>query len=90
MVISNCQRNLIFFRHKELATYKIDALQKNLAESIPSSTLDEANRQYTELTMKYRDLLQNESTRNAQVFNDFEFNNDFYCGKYYITTVYNC
>lgn len=77
MVIRNCQQNLIFSRHKELATYKIDALQKNLAESIPSSTLDQANRQYTELTMKYRDLLQNESTRNAQVFNDFEFNNAF-------------
>ena len=50
-----------------MATYKIDALQKNLAESIPTSTLDDANRQYTELTMKYRDLLQNEGTRNAQV-----------------------
>ena len=62
---------LLFFRYKEMATYKIDALQKSLAESIPSSTLDEANRQYTELTMKYRDLLQNENTRNAQVLNNF-------------------
>ena len=53
-------------RYKELATYKIDGLQKSLAESIPSSTLDEANKQYSELTMKYRDLLQNETTRNAQ------------------------
>ena len=65
---------LNIFRHKEIATYKIDALQKNLSESIPSSTLDEANRQYTELTMKYRDLLQNENTRNAQVFNGIHLN----------------
>ena len=64
---------LNIFRHKEIATYKIDALQKNLTESIPSSTLDEANRQYTELTMKYRDLLQNENTRNAQVFSGIPF-----------------
>ena len=68
---------LNIFRHKEIATYKIDALQKNLSESIPSSTLDEANRQYTELTMKYRDLLQNENTRNAQVFNGIHLNFTF-------------
>ena len=56
-----------FSRHKDLATYKIDSLQKNLAVSVSQSTLDEANRQYSELTMKYRDVLQNENTRNAQV-----------------------
>ena len=50
-----------------MATYKIDALQKTLAESIPTSSLDDANRQYAELTMKYRDLLQNEGARSAQV-----------------------
>ena len=50
-----------------MASYKIDALQKTLAESIPTSSLDEANQQYAELNAKYRDLLQNEGTRNAQV-----------------------
>lgn len=34
------------------------ALQKALDDSVPSSDLEKANRQYTELTVKYRDLLQ--------------------------------
>ena len=50
-----------------MAAYKIDSLQKNLAASVPQSTLDEANREYAEITMKYRDVLENENTKNAQV-----------------------
>ena len=50
-----------------MAAYKIDSLQKNLAASVPQSTLDEANREYAEITMKYRDVLENENIKNAQV-----------------------
>ncbi len=41
-----------------MAAFKIAALQKALDESVPSNELDFANRQYTELTEKYRDLLE--------------------------------
>lgn len=37
------------------------ALQKVLDDSVPSSELDRANKQYAELTMKYRDLLQKDN-----------------------------
>lgn len=33
-------------------------LQKALDDSVPASELEKANRQYTELTVKYRDVLQ--------------------------------
>uniref|UniRef100_A0A667XZJ1 Centrosomal protein 290 n=1 Tax=Myripristis murdjan TaxID=586833 RepID=A0A667XZJ1_9TELE len=45
-------------RYKEMAAYKIAALQKALDDSVPSSNLERANKQYTELTVKYRDMLQ--------------------------------
>ncbi|CAL8376003.1 unnamed protein product [Arctogadus glacialis] len=48
-------------RHKEMAAYRITALQKALDESVPSSDLDRANKQYTELTVKYRDMLQRDN-----------------------------
>lgn len=41
-----------------MAAYKIAALQKALEDSVPSSDLERANKQYTELTVKYRDMLQ--------------------------------
>uniref|UniRef100_A0A3Q3EUU7 Uncharacterized protein n=1 Tax=Labrus bergylta TaxID=56723 RepID=A0A3Q3EUU7_9LABR len=41
-----------------MAAYKIAALQKALDDSVPSSDLEKANKQYTELTVKYRDMLQ--------------------------------
>ena len=41
-----------------MAAYKLAALQKALDESVPSSELEKANKQYTELTVKYRDMLQ--------------------------------
>ncbi|XP_036068091.1 centrosomal protein of 290 kDa isoform X4 [Oryzias melastigma] len=48
-------------RHKEMAAYKIAALQKALDDSVSLSELERANRQYTELTIKYRDVLQRDS-----------------------------
>ncbi|XP_032378766.1 centrosomal protein of 290 kDa isoform X9 [Etheostoma spectabile] len=48
-------------RYKEMAAYKITALQKALDDSVPSSDLERANKQYTELTVKYRDMLQRDS-----------------------------
>lgn len=44
-----------------MAAYKVAALQKTLDESVPLSDLERANKQYTELTVKYRDMLQRES-----------------------------
>ncbi len=40
-----------------MAQFKIAALQKALDNSVASDELDVANRQFTELTEKYRDLL---------------------------------
>lgn len=54
-----------------MAAYKIAALQKALDESVPSSELERANKQYTELTVKYRDMLQRDS-RLIQRTNNFE------------------
>ncbi|XP_068595256.1 centrosomal protein of 290 kDa [Brachionichthys hirsutus] len=48
-------------RYKEMAAYKMAALQKALDDSVPSSELERANQQYTELTAKYRDMLQRDS-----------------------------
>ena len=44
-----------------MASYQIAALQKALDDSVPSSNLEKANKQYTELTVKYRDMLQRDS-----------------------------
>lgn len=44
-----------------MAAYKIAALQKALDDSVASSELEKANQQYTELTVKYRDMLQRDS-----------------------------
>ncbi|XP_037741417.1 centrosomal protein of 290 kDa isoform X9 [Chelonia mydas] len=48
-------------RFKELASFKIAALQKALDDSVPLSELELANKQYNELTAKYRDMLQNDN-----------------------------
>uniref|UniRef100_A0A3Q3DIK1 Uncharacterized protein n=1 Tax=Hippocampus comes TaxID=109280 RepID=A0A3Q3DIK1_HIPCM len=45
-------------RYKETAAYRMAVLQKTLDDSVPASELEKANRQYTELTVKYRDVLQ--------------------------------
>ncbi|KAM9753909.1 centrosomal protein of 290 kDa isoform 3-T3 [Menidia menidia] len=48
-------------RYKEMAAYKMAALQKALDDSVPSSDLEKANKQYTELTVRYREMLQRDS-----------------------------
>nr|CAD7456946.1 unnamed protein product [Timema tahoe] len=49
-------------RQKEMLTYQVSALQSSLQDSVPLTTLETTNRQYNELTSKYRDLLQNENS----------------------------
>ena len=49
-------------RYKEMATYKMAVLQRSLDNSCPSSELEAANREFNELTAKYRDQLQRENT----------------------------
>ncbi|XP_056242805.1 centrosomal protein of 290 kDa isoform X3 [Seriola aureovittata] len=61
MQASVTQRIGYLQRYKEMAAYKIAALQKALDDSVPSSDLEKANKQYTELTVKYRDMLQRDS-----------------------------
>ncbi|XP_051808594.1 centrosomal protein of 290 kDa isoform X2 [Acanthochromis polyacanthus] len=58
MQTSVTQRIGYLQRYKEMAAYKIAALQKALDDSVPSADLERANKQYTELTVKYRDMLQ--------------------------------
>ncbi|XP_074868278.1 centrosomal protein of 290 kDa [Carettochelys insculpta] len=48
-------------RFKEMASFKIAALQKALDDSVPLSELELANKQYNELTTKYRDVLQKDN-----------------------------
>ncbi|CAH7330075.1 Cep290 [Phodopus roborovskii] len=48
-------------RFKEMATFKIAALQKVVDNSVSLSELELANRQYNELTTKYRDILQKDN-----------------------------
>ncbi|RVE71322.1 hypothetical protein OJAV_G00050650 [Oryzias javanicus] len=59
--VSVIQRMGHLQRYKEMAAYKIAALQKALDDSVSLSELERANRQYTELTIKYRDVLQRDS-----------------------------
>ena len=44
-----------------MSVYKITSLQKSLEDTVPSLELELANRQFNELTAKYRDLLQKEN-----------------------------
>ncbi|XP_015208274.2 centrosomal protein of 290 kDa isoform X1 [Lepisosteus oculatus] len=48
-------------RYKDMAAFKIAALQKALDNSVSSSELERANKQYNELTIKYRDTLQRDN-----------------------------
>ena len=45
-----------------MSTYKIGVLQQALDESVPAPDLDAANKQYNELTAKYRDIIQRENS----------------------------
>uniref|UniRef100_A0A8C3QVX2 Centrosomal protein 290 n=1 Tax=Cyanoderma ruficeps TaxID=181631 RepID=A0A8C3QVX2_9PASS len=48
-------------RFKEMACFKIAALQKALDSSVPLSELEAANKQYNALTAKYREMLQKDN-----------------------------
>uniref|UniRef100_A0A8C5J5E7 Centrosomal protein 290 n=1 Tax=Junco hyemalis TaxID=40217 RepID=A0A8C5J5E7_JUNHY len=48
-------------RFKEMASFKIAALQKVLDSSVPLSELEVANKQYNALTAKYREILQKDN-----------------------------
>ncbi|XP_066489245.1 centrosomal protein of 290 kDa isoform X2 [Tiliqua scincoides] len=48
-------------RFKDMATFKIAALQKVLDDSVSLTELEVANKQYNELTAKYRDMLQKDN-----------------------------
>ncbi|XP_043822017.1 centrosomal protein of 290 kDa [Dromiciops gliroides] len=48
-------------RFKETAIFRIAALQKLIDNSVPLSELELANKQYNELTAKYRDMLQKDN-----------------------------
>ncbi|KAG8513961.1 Centrosomal protein of 290 kDa, partial [Galemys pyrenaicus] len=48
-------------RFKEMAIFKIAALQKVIDNSVSLSELELANKQYNDLTAKYRDLLQKDN-----------------------------
>nr|XP_029523284.1 centrosomal protein of 290 kDa isoform X1 [Oncorhynchus nerka] len=61
MQASVTQRIGCLTRYKDMAAYKLAALQKALDDSVPSSELERANKQYTELTVKYRDMLQKDN-----------------------------
>ncbi|XP_037539024.1 centrosomal protein of 290 kDa [Nematolebias whitei] len=61
MQASVIQRMGYLQRYKEMAAFKLAALQKALDASVPASELEKANKQYTDLTVKYRDLLERDS-----------------------------
>ncbi|XP_068951217.1 centrosomal protein of 290 kDa isoform X1 [Petaurus breviceps papuanus] len=48
-------------RFKETTIFRIAALQKLIDNSVPLSELELANKQYNELTAKYRDMLQKDN-----------------------------
>ncbi|KAM6215532.1 centrosomal protein of 290 kDa [Rhynchocyon petersi] len=56
-----CEKIGCLQRFKEKAIFKIAALQKVLDNSVSLSELELANKQYNELTAKYRDLLQKDN-----------------------------
>ena len=56
-------------RYKELYCFKVDSLQSAIEESVPMSSLENANRQYNEITAKYRDLLQKQQTQSLHARN---------------------
>ena len=53
-------------RSKEFNTFKIRSLQKCVEDSVPLSSLQAANRQYNEITAKYRDILQKQQSHSLQ------------------------
>ncbi|BFZ24638.1 hypothetical protein BsWGS_27677 [Bradybaena similaris] len=45
-------------RYKDIAAFKISALQRALQDSVPALDLEKVNKQYHNLTEKYRDMLE--------------------------------
>uniref|UniRef100_A0A8C6RHT0 Centrosomal protein 290 n=1 Tax=Nannospalax galili TaxID=1026970 RepID=A0A8C6RHT0_NANGA len=56
-----CEKIGSLQRFKEMAIFKIAALQKVIDNSVSLSELEVANKQYNELTTKYRDILQKDN-----------------------------
>ncbi|XP_069908777.1 centrosomal protein of 290 kDa isoform X2 [Oryctolagus cuniculus] len=56
-----CEKIGCLQRFKEMAIFKIAALQKVIDNSVALSELELANKQYNELTAKYRDILQKDN-----------------------------
>ena len=56
-------------RYKEMYCFKVDSLQKALEDSVPLSSLENANRQYNDITAKYRDLLQKQQNQSLHARN---------------------
>ncbi|XP_071826754.1 centrosomal protein of 290 kDa-like isoform X2 [Apostichopus japonicus] len=57
-------------RQKEMLQFKVASLQRSLDESVPSADLEKYARDYKELAVKYRDMLQNDNklvARNARM-----------------------
>ncbi|XP_031417585.1 centrosomal protein of 290 kDa [Clupea harengus] len=61
MEMSVTERMSYLQRYKDMAVFKIAALQKALDNSVPSPELEKAHKQYINLTVKYRDLLQKDN-----------------------------
>ena len=56
-------------RYKDMYCFKIESLQKSIEDSVPLASLENANRQYNEITAKYRDLLQKQQSQSLHVKN---------------------
>ncbi|XP_058529765.1 centrosomal protein of 290 kDa [Ochotona princeps] len=56
-----CEKVGCLQRFKEMAVFKIAALQKVIDNSVSLSELELANKQYNDLTAKYRDILQKDN-----------------------------
>ena len=56
-------------RYKDMYCFKIESLQKSIEDSVPVASLENANRQYNEITAKYRDLLQKQQSQSLHVKN---------------------
>ena len=54
--------NPVHFYQQDMNEFKVNALQKALDDSVPGSELDKANKEFTNLTEKYRDLLEKGNT----------------------------
>ena len=74
-----------------MASFKIESLQKSLSESVPASSLEEANKEFADLTAKYRDVLQREQV--LRFF--FPIPRSYFClsffkASHYCSTIFPC